>query len=321
MERDADIADFLTPEAELLLKELREPYTGHKRRAEIGIRLDHIGDSRPGVGLSNHIPDIDWVEFLGGQLELNNFRWGIDVGHSDIPGTDGLNFLDHLPRVNKFRRVVKVQPFKLSRYLVTWKQYKAFLDDPQGYVNAAGWSGIKKCGQMNDAYVSRDSNNYPIEGVSWPEAIAFCRWLTARLREQTLLEENQIVRLPTEWEWQYAATEGDPERIYPWGSEWDKRRTNTAESGLGHSISVGMYPSREAAGVPLDLAGNLWEWCQNKLNRPEWADIDTTFDWRAERGGGWNSDLVQTRTDIRNGDHPWLPNLPIGLRLCCVHDY
>ncbi|MDD5320712.1 MAG: SUMF1/EgtB/PvdO family nonheme iron enzyme [Methylococcales bacterium] len=320
MEEDADVADFLTPETELLLKELREPHTGHTRRAEIGHRLDNIGDSRPGIGLRNLIPDIEWVEFLGGQLELNNFRWGIDVGHGGIPGSDWVDFPGQLPGVNKFRRVIKVQPFKLSRYLVTWMQYKAFLDDPQGYDNAAWWSGIKKCSQMKDAHVYRGYNNYPVEGVTWPEAIAFCRWLTTRLRERNLLEENRIVQLPTEWEWQYAATEGDPKRIYPWGSEWDERRTNTAGSRLGHSISVGMYPHGETDSVPLDLVGNLWEWCQNKLNRPEWADLDATVDWRAVRGGGWDSDLVQTRTDIRNGDHPRLPDFPIGFRLCCVHD-
>ncbi len=320
MERDADIADFLTPEAELLLKELREPHTSHTRRAEIGNRLDHIGDSRPGIGLRNLIPDIDWVEFLGGQLELDNVRWVIDVEHIGIPGTDCVSFLGQLHGVNRFRWVIKVQPFKLSRYLVTWIQYKAFLDDPQGYVNAAWWSDIKKCGQMNDAHITRGANNYPVEGVTWSEAIAFCRWLTIRLRERTLLEENQIVRLPTEWEWQYAATEGDPERIFPWSSEWDGRRTNTSESGLGHSISVGMYPYGVADSGPLDLAGNLWEWCQNKMNRPEWAKPDATFDWRAVRGGGWNSELVHTRTDFRHGDHPWLTNLPIGFRLCCVHD-
>jgi formylglycine-generating enzyme required for sulfatase activity len=62
-----------------------------------------------------------------------------------------------------------------------------------------------------------------------------CRWLTFRLGYE--------VRLATEWEWQLAATSGDPNRKYPWGPpDWDARRANTNENGLMHTIAVGMYP-------------------------------------------------------------------------------
>jgi formylglycine-generating enzyme required for sulfatase activity len=54
---------------------------------------------------------------------------------------------------------------------------------------------------------------YPVVGVSWFEAVAFCRWL----REVT---DDETVVLPTEQQWQRAA-QGDDERIYPWGNDWD----------------------------------------------------------------------------------------------------
>jgi formylglycine-generating enzyme required for sulfatase activity len=47
--------------------------------------------------------------------------------------------------------------------------------------------------------------NHPVIGVSWFEVMAFCRWLTADLRERGLLGDDQEIRLPTEIQWERAA--------------------------------------------------------------------------------------------------------------------
>ena len=104
--------------------------------------------------------------------------------------------------------------------------------------------------------------------MSWWEADAYCRWLTQALRERRLLGDGETVRLPTEAEWEWAAR-GPQALRYPWGNEWDALKANTAESILGRTSPVGMYPSgsahwwngqAEAEGQVYDLAGNVWEW-------------------------------------------------------------
>jgi formylglycine-generating enzyme required for sulfatase activity len=101
----------------------------------------------------------------------------------------------------------KVKPFYISTYLVTWAQYWTFLEDPDGYCNPGWWAGLlglhKEPGRQSQRY-----DNHPVENVSWFDAVAFCRWLSQRLGYE--------IRLPTEWEWQQAATGGNPANTYPW---------------------------------------------------------------------------------------------------------
>lgn len=110
-------------------------------------------------------------------------------------------------------------------------------------------------------------SNHPRTGLSWYQSVVFARWVNHRLQgfelpgfadtERLRVGGNAQVRLPTEWEWQWAAQNGAAARIYPWGN--DKRDyANTAESGLDQAIAVGMYPHGAAACGALDMAGK-WE--------------------------------------------------------------
>lgn len=104
------VKSFVRPEAERLLEELELAETTHYRRAEIGDRLDRIGDPRPGVGLlPSGVPDIVWCEVPGGTVTLE-----------EIEGT------------------FEVEPFLIAKYPVTYRQYRAFLDDPEGTATRAG---------------------------------------------------------------------------------------------------------------------------------------------------------------------------------------
>jgi formylglycine-generating enzyme required for sulfatase activity len=80
------------------------------------------------------------------------------------------------------------------------------------------------------------------------------------LTPDTLHTYNGL-RLPTEWEWQVAAQNGDKRNTYPWGPEWDGRLANTRESGLSRTTAVGMYPPAPCGAF--DLSGNVYDWCLN----------------------------------------------------------
>lgn len=127
--------------------------------------------------------------------------------------------------------------------------------------------------------------------VSWYEAVAICRWLSAKTKTS--------IRLPTEWEWEQAATGGDPQREYPWEGGWDTSRCNSQESRLERTTAVGMYPRGATQQGVLDMAGNVWELCLNTYDQPD-ATI-TTGGQRVRRGGSWSEMSYFLRASLRFG--------------------
>jgi len=280
----ADLAQpacsFLRPEAERLLAEIDQPATSHYRRAEIGDRLASIGDLRPGVGIrAGGAPDIDWCEIPAGTVELEDGR-------------------------GEFR----VERFFIARYPLTWWQYQAFVADPQGYADRRRWwQGLRRDDSPGEQF--RSLGNCSAENVSWYDAVAYCRWASVRLGYE--------VRLPTEAEWQQAASGGQSGNTYPWGSAWQESRANTWESRLGRTTAVGMYPAGACALGVLDLAGNVWEWCLSEYNdaRRTRGGIGAR---RVVRGGSWRNARGGARCASRNGDGPGSRSANLGLRLVCL---
>lgn len=267
--------DFLGPlDRGSMLKELDDANTTHERRAIIGVRLSllPLGDTRPGVGLRfDGLPEIVWCEVPKGEVTLEK-----DAG------------------------TFPVEPFQISKYPITWVQYRAFLEAPDGFRESAWWEGLEfqvdKPGKQFNRY-----DNHPAENVCWLEAVAFCNWLTRKYRAAGLLQHDKVIRLPTEWEWQQAATGGDPNREYPWG-EWQSELANTYDSELGRSTAVGMYP-RGSAPEPigaLDMSGNVWEWCLNKHEKKSVKDVSLGgLDPRVVRGGSWDFVRELARASFR----------------------
>ena len=120
--------------------------------------------------------------------------------------------------------------------------------------------------------------------------MAYCRWLSARL--------GYKIQLPTEWEWQQAATGGSTHCVYPWGPKWDARCANTAESRLGRTTAVGMYPTGASPVGALDMSGNVWEWCMNEFECPEHLVRSVNRD-PVTRGGAWDVIKEYSRTGWR----------------------
>ena len=142
----------------------------------------------------------------------------------------------------------------IARYPVTVAQYGAFLADHGCDEDAPWWTATGRAWRRGewDSQVTEDwlkewlkerspdlrampmwwgeqasYPNRPVMGVSWFEAVAYCRWLDARLRSRVnWIPDSHSVRLPTEAEWEKAARAGDARR-FPWGDEpWDENRAN-----------------------------------------------------------------------------------------------
>lgn len=156
-------------------------------------------------------------------------------------------------------------PFKIGRYPVTNKQYARFVaaggyDDAQWW-SEKGWTHRQEREWKQPRYwhdPTWNRHSQPVVGVSWYEAEAYCAWLTAELRQQGEIGENQQVRLPTEAEWQIAAHTAD--HAYPWSDSFDPTKANTRESSLNQTAPVHMYPHGATAEGIYDLSGNAWEW-------------------------------------------------------------
>lgn len=75
-------------------------------------------------------------------------------------------------------------------------------------------------------FVQRENLGWPVLAVTWFEAVAYCEWLTQRMRADGRLCERSVVRLPTPSEWTALATQFAGDSLFPWGDELDGDRVN-----------------------------------------------------------------------------------------------
>jgi formylglycine-generating enzyme required for sulfatase activity len=155
----------------------------------------------------------------------------------------------------------------------------------------------------------------PVIGVCWYEACAYTAWLSQA--------SGLAVRLPTEAEWEKAAR-GDDGRLWPWGNFWDPRRCNSLEGRVQLPTPAGVYPHGASFYGVLDMAGNVWEWCQDwydpeEYQRREQPVVDPTGPqdggYRAVRGGSWYSPQSDARCAFRDWHEPDFFNDLLGFRV------
>ena len=204
---------------------------------------------------------------------------------------------------------------------VTNAQFRPFVEG-DGYSNRAYWTeagwqwreqnGIVQPGYWGDSMFNGD--NQPVVGVSWFEAVAYCRWLSA--------QTGREFRLPSEAEWEKAAR-GPDGQIWPWGSVWDAAKLHNGQS-VGRTTTVGQYPAGASPYGALDMAGNVSEWTATEWGKSypyqvedEWSLAYLSGEHRRMlRGGLWYSSEQYTRGAFRFTYHfPHFRTYYLGLRV------
>jgi len=258
-------------------------------------------------------PTIEWASIQGG-----TFIMGSPAGEAER-------------KDNETQHQVILSAFKISKYEVTIKQFKEFID-ATGYVTDAdkilgGISGSKmeidiiegenwKCDETGNLRKNLESN-HPVTYVSWNDAMAFAEWMGCRL--------------PTEAEWEYACRAGSTTPFYT-----GNNLTTSQSNFNGHypynkneegeyrekSLPVGSFAAN-AFGL-FDINGNVWEWCS------DWYGVYSTLPqtdpkgrengtYRVIRGGSWANGAGCCRAAYRGSGNPKSFSSSVGFRLVLVH--
>jgi formylglycine-generating enzyme required for sulfatase activity len=164
-------------------------------------------------------------------------------------------------------------------YEVTNAQYKAFCDaTSRAYPPDPSSNFYTPPYFTNSVYA-----NYPVVMVDWNDASAYAAWAGKRL--------------PTEAEWERAA-KGNTDRQWPWGNTWVAANANIFNNpadGYTYAAPVGTYPNGISPAGCYDMAGNVWELCEDDwhesytgapTNGSAWIDNPRGSD-RVFRGGSW----------------------------------
>jgi len=166
----------------------------------------------------------------------------------------------------------------------------------------------------NDTDQRLNSEDQPVVKISWFAARAYCYWLSlleAAGENLSYDDAAGLFRLPSEIEWEWAASGGN--REYPWTSEKGLPTNKLANfrENVGATTSVGHYPDGATPEGLMDMAGNIWEWMEN------WYDEKKNI--RSLRGGSWLDHELGLRCSERNKLDPGDRNFAIGFRVVRAH--
>lgn len=216
------------------------------------------------------------------------------------------------------RQAVEVADFCLSRLPVSGRQYLDFLnalattDLDQARRRAprlfAGGGMLFREVDGRFEIPERDPNgipwdpNWPVFGVAFDDALAYCHWRSAL--------DGVRYRLPTEIEWEVAARGADL-RHFPWGNTWEPTYCKSAHArpGAAHLEPCGSFPTDRSPYGVMDLAGGVSDWTVS----PAGAEGDNAD--RICRGGSWNHLDLHARAASRHAMAPNAVSVSVGFRL------
>jgi len=244
---------------------------------------------------------------------------------------------------------VTVNTFYISKYELTVKEYKQFINDrsvsdfstKREHAMPAAPDSIwmrehpdtKKYYPLPSVTWWGWQDNFPMHHITWFDAVAYCNWLSAKEGLQKCYSEDEdgaVVldlskngyRLPTEAEWEFAARGG-------------KASKGTSFSGSESPETVCWYDdtsllkgpqkvgSKDANELGIyDMSGNVWEWCSDYYQKDFYAKSPaanpfnaSVTSYRVLRGGSWHYQVDHATVTSRDGPEPAFTNYNYGMRL------
>lgn len=189
-------------------------------------------------------------------------------------------------------------------------------------------------------------DNYPVVGVTWAQAKAFCQWRTKQMNNfQDMIKNPGVMdyRLPSEVEWEYAARGGHQMTLYPWGSYYSRNEEGSFVANF--KPMRGNYVSDSQSNVTTmkvanflpnsyglyDMAGNVAEWTSNAYDESSYqiiSDFSPDFQYNAKpedppalkrkviRGGSWKDIAYYVQVSTRSFEYQDSAKSYVGFR--CV---
>jgi formylglycine-generating enzyme required for sulfatase activity len=202
---------------------------------------------------------------------------------------------------------VDLGAYYISKFEVSNREWKKFRDDP-GHDDPKFWPNGRVVPRDQVPYWTQANNHgggtpgsddYPVIGVNWDAAAAYCAWLSAKTGER--------YRLPTEAEWEKAAR-GTDGRRYPFGNSIERSQANyVGGQTLDTVMPVGSFSGSPSPYGAFDMAGNVMEWCQDWYGRNYYAVSPrknptgpATGAYRVVRGGSFFVEVSDLRVTSRS---------------------
>jgi formylglycine-generating enzyme required for sulfatase activity len=201
------------------------------------------------------------------------------------------------------QQVVQInRPYWLGVYEVTQAQWQEVMGSNPSYFSRTGRGSF---------IVGMNTDNYPVENVSWQKVQGFLEKLSVRDRERA---RGRKYRLPTSAEWEYACRGGaSTYKTFYYGNTLSHTQANYNANipyhggprgpTLGRTCEVGSY---QPNGYGLyDMHGNVWEWCSDVSGPAK----------RVIRGGSWSNPPEGCRSACRRGNSVTYQGIDVGFRV------
>jgi sulfatase modifying factor 1 len=297
----------------------------------------------------------NYYSFGEGIDSIKPLSWETDIiwKKEDFPDVDYVEVMDSL-FISREEAVDGVPTFnvKLLNYRYTWfdrnnaakkgGKIKDFMKNEilNVYPDTAVW--VKDFNYSyndpmhQDYFYHQSYGDYPVVGVSWEQANAFCNWRTRKKNDYLKSKKNRIsvpdFRLPTEAEWEYAARGGLEFATYPWGSggtqsdrgcflaNFKPVRGNYAADGALYTMEAKSYSANDYGLY--NMAGNVSEWTNTAYNLSSYY-MASTMNPNVEnrknkrkiiRGGSWKDVAYFLEVGSRDYEYADTARSYIGFR-------
>lgn len=271
------------------------------RGTQVPVRIDRLGEARLEVRLrTDSSLGAGFVYIPGGRFNVGgdpHASWSLP--HQQILVDDFcigrlpvscLQYLDFLNSLEDREEALRRAPRLFSQGGMLFDAHDGVLAIPERDPSGLPWD-----------------TNWPVFGISFDDAEAYCAWRGAR--------DGVAYRLPDEREWEVAARGADG-RFYPWGNVWEPTYCKSAHArpGPAHLEPCGSFPQDRSPYGVMDMAGGVSDWTASDAVRPR----DGQKQERIYRGGSWNQLDLHARAASRHAASAESVSVSVGFRL--AHD-